>query len=165
MYFSSKYSDHNDSLERFIKKFNSKTEYNLEMYANKNENFRDDGKIICLLSKKNIIFDWEKRFHYYGRYSKFKFYKLGQFERKIQKKEIKISIQCSLDETGILVAWHKDFLNEKKQYIQSKTQFSYERNAKRFTSKFKEFSTERLLEFKKEIRNSIDLHMKMKVKS
>ena len=106
------------------------------MEVSKTENFRDDGFFIFEFNKNKIYFDFEKRFRYYPSYQKFQFNELGQFERKIKKSEILLSIQCSLDETGFVFAWHEDFLCEKIQNVKSITKTGFENNGKRFTKSF-----------------------------
>lgn len=141
MYHPTKYQAHNDSLDNFLSKFNSVAEEkgnNLKMEVREQENFRDDGFIISNENGKSIVFDWEKRFSYYNTYG-FPFKTFGQFERKIQKEEIELSIQCSKDESAFCFAWHEDFLKEKIQYIRSVTgDGRYENTGKRFTEAFVE---------------------------
>ena len=57
------------------------------MFIEQIENYRDDGHIE-IQNDINLKYDFEKRFNYYPSYGKFKFDNLGQFERKIMKKEI-----------------------------------------------------------------------------
>ena len=101
----------------------------------------------------SIKYDFEKRFNYYSSYNEFQFQDLGQFERKIAKKEILLSIQSSSDETGFLFAFHYDLLKEEKKFISSKTSTGYEKTAKRFTKKFLEISYEDIALFQKMLLN------------
>jgi hypothetical protein len=140
MYFSDKYKDHNLALDKFSLIFNnyasSLPEEKLLMKVQKIENFRDDGCIVFIKDSIKIKYDFEKRFSYYSSFGSFSFDELGQFERKISKPEIALSIQCSEDETGFVFAWHSDYLNEEKKFIKSKTSSGFEGTAKRFTKKF-----------------------------
>jgi len=108
----SKYADHESSLKTFAELFNACRDGNrLVMQTYQTENFRDDGVIVHTQSGKRITFDWEKRDRYF-RSGIFKFDTLWQFERKIKKDEIGLSLQCDSDETAVLAAWHKDWLKE-----------------------------------------------------
>ena len=150
MYYKQKYKDHNDALFRFMKKFNNVSYHfnnELKMYLQKNENYRDDGGIVYLPGNVKLLYDFEKRHSYYYTFGKFPFKELGQFERKIAKQEIQLSIQCSKDETGFVYAWHDDFRNEQKQFVKSKTSTGFEENAKRFTSNFEEINYKSMADF------------------
>lgn len=144
MYHPSSYESHNEALLRFIDVFNMSSKKfgsEVEMYYQEKENFRDDGGIIHIESSEKILYDFEKRKSYYPSCDKFKFKNegLGQFERKIQKPEIELSIQCCTDESCFMVAWHEDLKNEKKVYLNSQTENGKgERNAKRFTMNYVE---------------------------
>ncbi len=149
MHHPDKYAGHNRSLEKFVDIFNevANTKGNiLKMEINKVENFRDDGSVINLLTAKKIIFDWEKRYTYYDGYG-FPFPTFGQFERKIKKEEIKLSIQCSKDEQAFCYAWHEDFLKEKIEYIESRTKTGSETKGKRFTKNFTEYRYSGMADF------------------
>ena len=151
MYFADRYQPHNESLENFINQFNKiskKMGERILMQFNKIENYIDDGKIIDTKSGQEICFDWEKRHSYYDECG-FPFIDFGQFERKIKKPEILLSIQCSKDEKCFVIAWHEDFKKEKKKFIKSATSNGYEENAKRFTKKFKEFKYSEMEKFYK----------------
>lgn len=144
MYHADKYKDSNDSLERFCKQFNA-TAATLggivKMEVSPVENFRDDGKIIHVPTNAHVFYDWEKRHTYYSGCGEFKFDSFGQFERKIRKSEIELSIQCSSDEKCFIIAWHNDFRKEEKRIIGSKTASGErEYDGKRFTKEFVEIS-------------------------
>ncbi len=150
MYHPSKYDKHNESLDHFIEEFNKvaqKLGNKLKMEMREEENFIDDGFIVYNENGEKIIFDWEKRFSYYNTYG-FPYETFGQFERKIKKEEIELSIQCSKDESAFCFAWHDDFRKEKITYMNSKTgSGGYENNGKRFTKNFVELKYEELDKF------------------
>jgi len=140
MYHPSKYDAHNKALENMIIKFNDTAKIvgnELKMYSQVKENYRDDGGIEYLATGQKVLYDFEKRHNYYNGCGGLAFKTLGQFERKILKQEIKLSIQCSTDENCFIIAWHEDYKKEDKKYINSATQDGRgERNAKRFTEDF-----------------------------
>ena len=155
MYYSERYQEHNKALDRFVSVFNKNSNlnnYDLSMFVQKIENFRDDGWI-KFPDSSSVKYDFEKRFTYYPSYDEFQFKDLGQFERKIAKKEILLSIQSSSDETGFLFAFHSDFLREEKKFISSKTSTGYEKTAKRFTKNFLEISYKDMAVFQKMLLN------------
>jgi len=142
MYHGSKYEAHNKALNSFIESFNKiaiEKGNEIEMYFQETENYRDDGGIYYKKNGHKILYDFEKRFSYYNTCNSFKFKTLGQFERKIRKPEIKLSIQCSNDEKCFIIAWHEDFMKEEKRIIGSKTEkTTKEYDGKRFTNAFLE---------------------------
>lgn len=144
MYHRDKYLLHNQSLARFCAVFNPAALLRgsrMVMDISQAENFRDDGKIIYLPTQQTILFDWEKRFSYYDDCDKFQFATFGQFERKIQKPEIALSIQCSTNECCFCIAWHDDFSKEPLVNIGSKmANNDKEYSGKRFTKHFREMS-------------------------
>jgi len=144
MYHPDKYGHHNDALKKFCKTFNeaaSKAGDLIFMKPSDTENFREDGEIIYKPTSKMILYDFEKRFSYYDSCGRFKFDTFGQFERKIQKSEIALSIQCSRDEMCFIIAWHEDYKEEKIVYLHSITASGgTENTGKRFTKNFLELS-------------------------
>lgn len=106
------------------------------MQPSTTENFREDGEIFHSVTGQKILYDFEKRNSYYDAYGKFKFSTFGQFERKIQKPEIALSIQCSKNQDGFIIAWHADYQKEKIVYLHSKTASGTENTGKRFTKDF-----------------------------
>lgn len=144
MYHPDKYGHHNDALEKFCNVFNeaaAKVGGLILMKASEVENFREDGEIIYKPTGKRILYDFEKRFSYYDSCGSFKFDTFGQFERKIQKPEITLSIQCSRDERCFIIAWHEDYKKEKIVYMHSRTASGgTENTGKRFTKDFLELS-------------------------
>ena len=150
MYHPDKYIHHNKALDHFCALFNEAAALSgdlLNMKPSAVENYREDGEIVYKPQNKKILYDFEKRFSYYDGYKKFKFDTFGQFERKIQKPEISLSIQCSKDEGGFIIAWHEDYRQEKIIYIASKTAGGTERTGKRFTKKYKELAYEEMGRF------------------
>ena len=143
MYHPSKYAHHNNALDKFCAVFNdiSKASGDLiYMQTSDIENYREDGEIIYRPTNQNILHDFEKRFTYYDTFKSFRFDTFGQFERKISKPEISLSIQCSKDESGFIIAWHEDYKKEKIVYMNSKTATGYEKTGKRFTKNYIEIS-------------------------
>jgi len=103
----SMYNRHKVSLKAFVEKFNNvKDDLGLVMKIYNTENFRDDGVIVDTKTGKRIIFDWEIRDRYFTS-GKFAFKESGQFERKLKKGEIGLSLQCDQDETAVMAAWHE----------------------------------------------------------
>jgi hypothetical protein len=141
MYHPQKYTAHNEALGRFCHAFNTMAATQAQpvsMEPSAYENFRDDGKITHHLSGKVILYDFEKRNSYYNCCG-FPFKEFGQFERKIDKPEILLSIQSCRDEQCFCIAWHEDFKKEEIRYIGSATGSGRkEHSGKRFTLKFRE---------------------------
>ncbi|NQV37324.1 MAG: hypothetical protein HQ509_04855 [Candidatus Marinimicrobia bacterium] len=133
----SMYGKHESSLKIFSDLFNStKDRLPLVMQIYQTENFRDDGVIVNTKSGKRVTFDWEIRDKYFEN-GTFKFDTLGQFERKIKKDEIGLSLQCDKTETAIMVAWHEDWMNEKAQKISLSTDTRFrEKGTIRYTKNF-----------------------------
>lgn len=151
LYHPDKYKKHNQALKTFVDGFNaiaSSKGSEIEMYIQNIENFRDDGGILFKKDNIQILYDFEKRFKYYDSCGNFVFYSLGQFERKIRKEEIKLSMQCSTDEKCFLIAWHDDYVKEEKKKIGSATaDGSKEYDGKRFTKDFIELSYDQFDKF------------------
>lgn len=141
MYHPDKYILHNKALDTFCRRFNEiadKYGNIIKMAPSAKENFREDGEITFTPTNQQILYDFEKRFSYYDSFQKFQFDTFGQFERKIAKPEIRLSIQCSKQENGFIIAWHEDYLREKIEYISSKTATGIEKTGKRFTRHYLE---------------------------
>lgn len=159
MYYPSKYDEHNESLKRFVKLFNEtagKLGGRIVMRIRENENFRDDGIIQDCKTDMQILFDWEKRQSYYTKCG-FPFDTFGQFERKIKKEEILLSIQCSQNEDCFCIAWHEDFKDENIEFIPSATESGEpEFTGKRFTKKFLELRYDEMDKFYKILENAFD---------
>lgn len=159
MYHPGKYDEHNKSLKRFVDKFNKVEEEissDIVMEIHKHENFIDDAIIIDKKTDKKLSFDWEKRNTHYTDYG-FPFKDFGQFERKIKKPKIELSIQCCKSENGFCIAWHSDFKKEKIKNIGSVTEKGdKEFNGKRFTKKFMELNYAEMEKFHKILRKAFD---------
>lgn len=148
MYRPSMYNKHDQSLEAFAKLFNDSEHFpNIKINPIKEETFIDDGQIIDLDTNQGIGFDWEYRDKYFANCN-FRFDSLGQYERKIRKPSIKISIQCDSTETGIAVGWHEDWLKENRINLNLATDSVDESGTVRYTKSFKIYSYENIKEFK-----------------
>ncbi len=149
MYRPSKYNKHNETLANFEKLFNSTVNYqNIIIKPIEEETFIDDGVILDLDTNQEIGFDWEYRDKYFSNCN-FKFNTLGQFERKIVKPSIKLSIQCDSTFTGIAIAWHEDWIKENSVLLNLSTDTIDEFGKVRYTKSFKVYSFEKIEEFKK----------------
>ena len=141
MYHPDKYRPHNEALDRFCTLFNqvaAKLGNLLCMQPSAIENFREDGNIFYTLTGASILYDFEMRDRHYNSCG-FPFKDFGQFERKILKPEIALSIQCSKDEKCFCIAWHEDFKKEQIKNIGSRIgSGGKEYTGKRFTVAFKE---------------------------
>lgn len=162
MYHPSKYKIHNESLQRFVGRFNKegdkiKSEISIEIY--KHENFMDDAIIIDKKTKKKLSFDWERRDRYYKACG-FPFKDFGQFERKIKKPEIILSIQCCQSEKCFCIAWHEDLKKEEIKKIGSVTESGEkEFTGKRFTDKFLELNYNEMVKLHIIFRKAFDLSL------
>lgn len=149
MYRPSMYNKHDQTLGAFVDLFNnSSTLPNIIMKPNEIETYDNDGEIIDCLTNQSIGFDWEYRDRYFENCN-FQFDSLGQFERKIVKPSIQLSIQCDSTETGIAVAWHEDWLREDKEKRNLSTDTIAELGTVRYTKSFKIYSNDDIHKFKK----------------
>jgi len=159
MYHPSKYKEHNESLQRFANLFNSfvkKNNKNIWIKIHVIENFKDDALVVDEKTGQSFSFDWEKRERYYENCG-FPFEDFGQFERKIKKPEIKLSIQCCNSEECFCIAWHSDFEQEEVKKIGSITENGNKEFAgKRFTKKFLELNYKDMDKFYQILRKSFD---------
>lgn len=149
MYRPSMYSKHDDSLSKFVEVLNACPEYpNIVIEPILTETYIDDGNIIESSSGNSIGFDWEFRDKYFEN-GEFKFSTLGQYERKIIKPSIKISIQCDSTESHVAVAWHEDWKIENVTKLHLSTDVELKEYGRvRYTKYFKIFSYEDIAEFK-----------------
>ncbi len=152
----SMYNRHEASLKAFVEKFNNvKDDLRLVMQIYNTENFRDDGVIVDTKTGKRITFDWEIRDRYF-KSGKFVFKELGQFERKLKKGEIGLSLQCDQDETAVMAAWHEDWLKEKPRKKKLRTdQKSDEFGMVRYTRHFRIYFYKKIGEFRKMISKAL----------
>ena len=120
MLYPNQYAAHNESLERFVEKFNNTGNPNIHIWLPPTETFYDDGTIYVddddLMISYRILFDWEKRHTHYSTAGRFPFKTLTQLGRKIAKPKIVLSLQTSTDETGLMVAFHNDFDEDNWHY-------------------------------------------------
>lgn len=145
----SKYADHERSLKKFTALFNGISDgLPLVMQIYQTENYRDDGVIVNTRTGKRVAFDWEIRQKYFSN-GRFAFDELRQFERKLKKDEIGLSLQCDLQETAVLAAWHADWLQASPQVQKSATDYLWKENARvRSTRHFRIYRYANLSEFR-----------------
>jgi len=138
--------EHDASLKRFIYKFNQAPPKDISMSMWAEEKFVHDGTINLL--GVIVPYDWEKRQDWHG--EKFPYLTLGQLERKFDpEKGIELTIQCNVEESYFVTAWHKDFSSE---IIEVSRETDYEQKEKgkmRVTRKFKIFSYNDIAGFKR----------------
>jgi len=136
--------EHDESLKRFMKRFNEAHPSDIAMQIWAEEQFVYDG--VINLWGVLVHFDWEKRHDWRG--SKFIYDTLGQFERKFDhEKHIELTIQSNMDDTHFVVAWHSDF-NEVVDVFRN-TNYQYEEEGKmRTTHKFQTFNYQEMAQFK-----------------
>lgn len=148
MYRGSKYKISEESLKRFSELFNGENEFkHIKIYPIKEETFIDDGYIKDDLTGQKIGFDWEIRDKYFKN-GVFRFETLGQYERKIAKPSIELSLQCDKNETAVLVAWHQDWKNENIEIMRLSTDNQDQIGKVRFTKYFKVYNYENISELK-----------------
>lgn len=148
MYRSSKYALSAESLNKFSVLFKAESSYpNITINPIEKETFVDDGFIRNESTGETIGFDWEIRDKYFAN-CKFTFDSLGQFERKIIKPSIELSIQCDSTQTGIIVAWHQDWKNEAKVSKKLATDTYDQDGQVRYTKHFKIYSYKEIKKFK-----------------
>ena len=152
MYRESTYEIHNETMDHFAELFNSCRECpNLEFIPNPEETFGNDGYIIDHDSGKSIGYDWERRDDHFKN-GEFDFDTLGQYERKLIKDNIQISLQCDETDTAVAVGWHKDWLKEVKTIKALKTDSKKKQQGEvRYTREFKIFKYDEISELKRYI--------------
>lgn len=157
MYRPSLYSKHDETMNSFSELFNNcEVCKNLVMRPITEETFIDDGEFIDTNTGRRFSFDWEYRDRYFSN-GVFKFDTLGQYERKIVKPSIQLSIQCDSTATAIAVAWHEDFKRENKTKLSLATDYRKKQyGAVRYTHKFKVYFYKDIVEFKKMIQRAFD---------
>lgn len=158
MYRPSMYNKHDETMLKFVEKFNgSLVCKNIEMRPNKVETYDNDGIFIDIYTNQSIGYDWEYRDRYFE-HCKLEFDTLGQYERKLEKKSIQISLQCDSTETGIAVGWHEDWLQEERERRALRTDSSWKENASiRYTNKFKIYSFSKIDLFKNMVASAMRL--------
>lgn len=157
MWRPSKYQEHNLSLDKFKDLFNNCGYYNnIIINPIEEETFEDDGYIIDTNTQQKIIFDWEKRDRYFSN-GKFRFDSLGQFERKIRKPQIKLSLQCDSTDTAVAVAWHEDWRRENRIDLNLSTDYiNDEYGTVRYTKSFKIYKYSEMEQLKAMIQRAFD---------
>ena len=153
MWRPSKYDISQDSLIRFAHKFNEISN-EIECLPNSEETYDNDG-YFCYLGSEYIGFDWEIRDSYFEN-GKFSFNTLGQYERKLVKPSIQLSVQCDKNQAAILVAWHSDFLRENQEIIPVSTDYQEKQSCPvRYTSHFRIYTYNNLGDFAKMLKRAI----------
>lgn len=158
MYRPSMYNKHDETMLHFAELFNSCSVCrNIEMLPNVIETYDNDGTFADRSTNQTIGFDWEYRDKYF-KYGKFAFKELGQYERKLKKPSIQISLQCDSTETAIAVGWHEDWLLEEEEKRAMRTDHLWkEKGSVRYTTRFKIYSFEQVDIFKKMIARAMGL--------
>lgn len=154
MYRPSMYSIHDKSLNKFADIFNNCNDFkHITIKPIDEETYDNDGIIINNNTGESFGFDWEYRDKYFSN-CKFSFDSLGQYERKLRKPSIELSLQCDSTQTGVAVAWHQDWLKENKITRNLSTDTVDEMGTVRYTKSFKIFSYENISELKQVIDNA-----------
>lgn len=130
MNFAGYYDIHNNSMNKFIERFNALDDDNILMIANRKETYSNDGSILLSDLGVAIGFDWEYRKTGYDSFDNFMFKRwgVGQYGTKLAKPSIKLSLQISKDETGLLVAFHDDFEKLTNVSLTSETKVNRKEN-------------------------------------
>ena len=151
MYRESKYEISAKSLKYFAELFNEEDKFpHIKIYPIEEETFIDDGYIKNELTGQKIGFDWEIRDKYFEN-GVFRFDSLGQFERKIIKPSIELSIQCDKTQTAVIVAWHQDWKKENPEIKHLSTDHEDQIGKVRYTKFFKIYKYSDIENFKKMI--------------
>lgn len=112
MNYEQLYPVHNTTMMSFAMRFNSIDDgINLMIMPNRYERFTNDGSIALTDQGLSVGYDWEHRNNGYDSVDEFEYkrYGISQYGTKLAKPSIKIALQESKDETGLLVVWHEDF--------------------------------------------------------
>lgn len=157
MYRPSMYGKHDDTMLHFADLFHRcPVCRNIEMRPNQVETFDNDGIFIDTDTGRQIGYDWEYRDRYFAN-CRFKFEDLGQYERKLEKPSIQVSLQCDATETGIAVGWHEDWLKEKRVRRELLTDSRQKEDGTlRYTKKFRIYSFEQMDCFKRMIAAALE---------
>lgn len=154
VYRPSKYDMSQSSLKHFSNVFNRCfPPCDVRCVPNATETYDNDGYFIN--SKDQIIgFDWEIRDRYFS-HGIFRFDTLGQYERKIKKSSIQLSIQCDQEQENIIVSWHEDFFNEHQQKVPCITDSIKQSECRvRYTKHFRIYSYRTIFKFKAMLLNA-----------
>lgn len=157
MWRPSTYKEHNLSLGIFEELFNNCLQYqNIIIKPIQEETFQDDGCIVDLNTGKEIRFDWEKRERYFSN-GNFRFDSLGQFERKIRKPQIQLSLQCDSTDTSVAIGWHEDWLKENRINLNLATDYAQDEfGTVRYTKSFRIYTYSNITELKAMIQRAFD---------
>ena len=156
MWRPSKYDISQDSLIRFADKFNEASD-EIKCIPNPNETYDNDG-YFCFSGSGDIGFDWEIRDKYFEN-GRFLFNTLGQYERKLSKPSIQLSVQCDRNESAILVAWHSDFLQEQQDLVLADTDSTRKQLCPvRYTAYFQVYTYQELNRFRDMLKQAILSH-------
>lgn len=156
MYRGSKYDISEKSLNHFAELFNRENRLkHIKIYPIEKETFVDDGYIKNELTGQKVGFDWEIRDKYFEN-GVFRFDSLGQFERKIIKPSIELSIQCDKTQTAVIVAWHQDWKKENPEIRCLSTDSEDQMGKVRYTRHFKIYRYSELSNMKEMISRAFD---------
>ena len=146
------YSEHNESMDRFIEKFNSYSVHtNLLMLRLPRDFGKHDGIFIDLETQQSIGFDWLKFHQEIFTNGELKYKKLSIVNSKLDIESTKIFVETDLREEEIVIAWREDILKENTTYFYDKVQ-SLNKTVKRdrrLTDKFKIYNYNEICSFKK----------------
>lgn len=166
MYRKYLYDPHNESLDRFIKKFNSAQIYpNLIAVRCPQENFKHDAIFINMDNLQAIGFDWSKspQVLFVGDKWKYKEYTLIASKYEIESSDLYITTDAN--EQQVLTLWRKDIDTTQLTYFMDHAgqggdtlRPAYKTNAYRI------FSLESMEVFKIYVKNSINLYYTMEDK-
>lgn len=157
MYHKELYNEHNESLDRFIKIFNSTNPKNLLMIRKPVEDYKHDGLLIDMVSGNNFGFDWTKSQNILFNENGLKYQKLACINSKLNTKTSQLLITTDLQENQIAVSWHNDFIEESVQYFTYMTKEGKEiLRTIRYTQNFKTYTYNNIECFKNMIQEALD---------
>ena len=81
---------------------------------------------------------------------------MGQYERKIIKPSIKISLQCDSTETEVTVAWHEDWKREKIVQLNLASDSHDQSGKARYTEHFKIYLYKNIAELKEMLNRAFE---------
>ncbi len=147
-------------MNNFVDLFNSLPVHkNIEMRPNSIETYDNDGVFTDISTNRSIGYDWEYRDKYFAN-CKLAFKSLGQYERKLKKPSIQLSLQCDSTETGIAVGWHEDWLTEERERKDLMTDYYQNENGiVRYTENFRIYSFEEAERFKNMVAGAMKLQL------
>lgn len=158
MYHSDLYNEHNESLDRFIKLFNSAEPKNLLMIRKPVEDYKHDGLLINLETGHNFGFDWTKSQHTLFNQSNFIYKYLGCINTKLNTKSSQLFITTDCNEQQIAIAWRNDFLQEPINYFSCIYDGQEIFRKIRYTDKYKIYTYNNIKSFKEMINNALLLN-------